>query len=303
MTPEVAEALQAGPFHTALRTAIASSGLGLDRIRHRLELRGITVSTTSLSYWQSGRSRPERAESLAAVTALEDLLDLPPGSLRALLGPKRARGPRSIRGRLPRPDAVLGGEAVRELCDMVPASREHTLDILNQQVVVHVDEGFSESLMELTMLVRARRDGVDRYILLYRGDEGCDIDAIDFKPVRDCSVPNVLRHPDAPVALAEIVFDQSLPQGATHLFEVVVQGPGGRSTGHGNAFRYPVDHYSLQVRFSPDALPRRVYRFAQSSLQRDKRETGDLQMGPGHTVALAEAIPRPGALGIGWDRE
>ena len=301
MTPELAEALRAGPFHTALRIAIQSSGLGLDRIRHRLATRGITVSTTSLSYWQSGRSRPERAESLAAVTALEDLLELPPGSLRALLGPKRARGPRSIRGQLPRPDSVLGGDAVRELCDEVPASREHTLDILSQQVVVHVDSQYQESEFELSMLVRARRDDVDRYVLLYRGDHGCDIDDIEFKPVRDCTVPNVLRHAEAPVALAEIVFDHPLPQGATHLFGIVVQGNGGVSTGHGNAFRYPVDHYSLQIRFSPDAVPRRVYRFAQSSLQRDKRETGDLQLGPGRTVAVAEPVPRPGALGIGWE--
>lgn len=303
MTPELAEALRAGPFHTALRVAIQTSGLGLDRIRHRLAMRGITVSTTSLSYWQSGRSRPERAESLAAVTALEDLLELPAGSLRVLLGPKRARGPRSIRGQLPRPDAVLGGDAVRELCDQVPASREHTLDILSQQVIVHVDSEWQESVFELSMLVRARRDDVDRYILLYRGDEGCDIDDIEFKPVRDCSVPNILRHADAPVALAEIVFDTPLPKGATHLFEIVVQGNGGTSSGHGNAFRYPVDQYSLQVRFAPDAIPRRVYRFAQSSLQREKRETGDLQLGPNRTVALAEPVPRPGALGIGWEIE
>ena len=96
MTPELAEALRAGPFHTALRVAIQTSGLGLDRIRHRLAMRGITVSTTSLSYWQSGRSRPERAESLAAVTALEDLLELPAGSLRT-----RPDGGMSVWARLP----------------------------------------------------------------------------------------------------------------------------------------------------------------------------------------------------------
>ena len=99
------------------------------------------------------------------------------------------------------------------------------------------------------------------------------------------------------MALAEIVFDTPLPKGATHLFEIVVQGNGGTSSGHGNAFRYPVDQYSLQVRFAPDAIPRRVYRFAQSSLQREKRETGDLQLGPNRTVALGRAGAEAGSTG------
>lgn len=40
---------------------------------------------TSLSYWQQGARRPQRAESLRAVKALEEVLELPVNSLLRLL--------------------------------------------------------------------------------------------------------------------------------------------------------------------------------------------------------------------------
>ena len=42
---------------------------------------GVRVSLATLSYWQSGRSRPERRESLIALQHLEDVLRVPRGSL------------------------------------------------------------------------------------------------------------------------------------------------------------------------------------------------------------------------------
>jgi len=87
--------LRPEPFPRALRAAITASGLPLDRIRHRLELRGVSISVPTLSHWQSGRRRPERPESLRALAELEQLLSLPPLALRSLLGPPRPRGRKS----------------------------------------------------------------------------------------------------------------------------------------------------------------------------------------------------------------
>jgi hypothetical protein len=64
-------------FSVTLRAAIVASGLPLDRIRHRLQLRNVTVSVPTLSKWQSGSRRPERPESLRAITELEDVLNQP----------------------------------------------------------------------------------------------------------------------------------------------------------------------------------------------------------------------------------
>ncbi|HWD04127.1 MAG TPA: transcriptional regulator [Amycolatopsis sp.] len=84
--------LETGPFADALRAAIRARGLGLDRIRYRLRARGTSLSLATLSHWQSGRCRPERPESLMALRNLEDILHVPPHSLRRLLGPPRSRG-------------------------------------------------------------------------------------------------------------------------------------------------------------------------------------------------------------------
>ncbi|SEF36794.1 hypothetical protein SAMN05421837_111215 [Amycolatopsis pretoriensis] len=88
---ELGHLLAAGPFDVALRAAIRARGLGLDRIRYRLRGRGTTVSLATLSHWQSGRCRPERPESLEALRNLEDILNVPDGSLSKLLGPPRGR--------------------------------------------------------------------------------------------------------------------------------------------------------------------------------------------------------------------
>jgi hypothetical protein len=80
------------PFPRALDQAIASSGLSLDRVRARLARHGVQVSIATLSYWRSGRSRPERRDSLRAVRILEEQFGLSPGSLTELLGPRRPRG-------------------------------------------------------------------------------------------------------------------------------------------------------------------------------------------------------------------
>src|SRR5438876_406767 len=80
------------PFATALRAAIEARGLGLERIRDRLRGHGVSISLATLSYWQSGRSRPERRASMVALGHLENVLELAPGSLVSLLGPPRPRG-------------------------------------------------------------------------------------------------------------------------------------------------------------------------------------------------------------------
>src|SRR2546430_14372472 len=87
----------AGRFSDALRAAIQASGLSLNRIQYRLRERGCGVSSATLSYWQSGRRRPTRHESVLVVSTLEEVLRVPTGTLTALLDPpgvRRRPGPR-----------------------------------------------------------------------------------------------------------------------------------------------------------------------------------------------------------------
>ena len=75
-------AAASGSFADVLRTAIEVRGLGLERIRDRLDAQGISLSVATLSYWQSGRSQPGRKQSIAALPHLEQLLALDQGSLQ-----------------------------------------------------------------------------------------------------------------------------------------------------------------------------------------------------------------------------
>ncbi|PRX50171.1 hypothetical protein B0I33_102290 [Prauserella shujinwangii] len=86
---ELRAVLATGPFADALRAAIRARGLGLERIQYRLRLEGATVSMATLSHWQSGRRRPERRQSLVVLRHLEDVLELPRGSLFRLVSEKR----------------------------------------------------------------------------------------------------------------------------------------------------------------------------------------------------------------------
>src|SRR5690349_20860512 len=94
---ELGQLLRAGPFHLALRAALTARGLPLHRVQHRLAARGIKLGVTSLSYWQQGARRPRRPESLKAVRALEQILELPEGTLLRLLAAPEGAGPESTR--------------------------------------------------------------------------------------------------------------------------------------------------------------------------------------------------------------
>ncbi|MFD5660064.1 hypothetical protein ACFWHX_22630, partial [Streptomyces hirsutus] len=59
-TAKLDSALRGGPFHVALRAAIAARGLPLQRVQHHLSRHGVKVGVTSLSYWQQGARRPPR---------------------------------------------------------------------------------------------------------------------------------------------------------------------------------------------------------------------------------------------------
>lgn len=88
-------------FADGLRAAIAASGYSLEELAARLAEDGNRVSTSSLSAWQSGLSRPVRAASLRALGDLEKMLGVDPGSLAALLAdgePRRRRTPASQGG-------------------------------------------------------------------------------------------------------------------------------------------------------------------------------------------------------------
>lgn len=304
---DLAQILHTGPFHLALRAALAVRGLPLQRVQHHLAHRGIKVGVTSLCYWQQGARRPQRPESLKAVRALEELLQLPGESLIRLLGDPVAgtEGP----GARARPAArsyrslleVSG--AVEQLIAELEAPADGGLHTVGHQERVRIGAGRELAGRESQQVVRAHRDGVDRYLAIHHGDPGCDPERVVVRAGENCRTGRVRRHAGTGVVVAELLFDARLRAGETHLFGYGFEdGTGGVSGEYVRGFSFAGGQYVLQVRFHEDALPVRCRRFAQTAAGAPRGGRSDLTLSGRHrTVHFVEQGVRPGILGIDWD--
>ncbi|MEU9337245.1 hypothetical protein AB0D49_29475 [Streptomyces sp. NPDC048290] len=300
---DLVQMLHTGPFHLALRAALSVRGLPLQRVQHHLAHRGIKVGVTSLSYWQQGARRPQRPESLRAVRALEEVLELPANSLTRLLGEESARSTAE------RP-AARSYRALLEVSATVEellADLESPLDGGLHTVGHHerVGIGPARELLgrDSRHVVRAHRDGVDRYLAIHRGDPGCDPSRVRVTARDNCRTGRVRWHHESGIVVAELLFDAQLRAGETYVFGYGFEdGTGGPSTEYVRGFTYAGGQYVLQVRFDDQALPVRCRRFAQATTGAPRGARTDLTLSGRHrTVHLVEQGVRPGILGIDWD--
>lgn len=296
---ELGNVLHTGPFHAALRAAIRARGLPLDRLRSRLVSRGISIGLSSLSDWQHGHSRPERANSMRAVKALEEILELPPGTLVRLLAARRHGDDAGAR-RQEGLDEHSGPLA--ELLDSLPGSRACDVDVLSYQTRAVVAADRSSPLVHSRLLVRARRGGVDRFVVRYFGDPGCAIDRVVVRPGANCRLGRVRRHPAAPVLVAELLFDEVLGVGDTWVFdEQVFDDSGVECVELGHGFRHAAEQYLAEVRFHPTTLPVECFAFARAGLDAARRRTRTLTLSRYHSVHLVVHDVSAGVVGIGWE--
>ncbi|WP_329115658.1 hypothetical protein [Streptomyces sp. NBC_01465] len=302
---DLAQMLHTGPFHLALRAAIAVRGLPLQRVQHRLASRGIKVGVTSLSYWQQGARRPQRPESLRAVRALEDVLELPGESLLRLLDADGARA------EVERPAArsyrslVESSGAVERLLAELELPKDGGLHTVGQHERVRIGAARELRGRDAEHVVRAHRDGIDRYLAVHRGDPGCDPARVVVRAGENCRTGRVRWDRESGVLVAELLFDARLRAGETYLFGYGFEdGTGGESGEYVRGFSFGGGQYVLQVRFDERALPVRCRRFAQASAGAARGARADLTLSGLHrTVHLVEQGVRPGILGIGWDWE
>lgn len=303
---ELARVLNTGPFHQALRAALSVRGLPLQRVQHHLAHRGIKVGVTSLCYWQQGARRPRRPESLRAVRALEDVLELPAQSLIRLLGADVAaagRGREAPAAPAHRGLAELTGEAERLLAQgPAPRGGLETL-VLQERVRLGADRRLLRR--DALLVVRARRDGVDRFLAVHHGDSGCDPDRMEISALENCRPGRIRRDRAAGTVAAELLFDTALRAGETYVLGYGVEdGTGGPSGACVRAFGGRGGQYLLQVRFGPGALPLRCHRFARAADGTPRGVRTELAVSPRHrTVHLLEQPVRPGTVGIEWEWE
>ncbi|MFD0275327.1 hypothetical protein ACFVHB_15675 [Kitasatospora sp. NPDC127111] len=285
---DLAGGLRAGPFHTALRAAIASRGLALERLSDRLAAAGLRVSVSTLSNWQRGLSRPRRPEGLRAVAALEELLGLPAHSLRGLLDEPAHRG-----RRLPAPapgTPALPASRLRARLD-VPA--DPALDVLAVQDDVTVTEtGWTSTTRTV---VRARRAGVDRHVVLSHVSGPA---LPEIRAGRDCALGRVHADRAAGLIGAELRFG-ALGPGETFAVEHVTTSPEPeRYCGHW--FRTAGQRFDLTVRFAPGLGIRRAHRIWRLDPHRPHRDVAGLRLIDGRLAHFADFDLSPGFHGIRW---
>jgi hypothetical protein len=285
-----------GPFDVALQAAIQARGLTLETLQRRLRERRIHVSLSSLSYWQRGRTRPERADSLRAVRGLERILQLPDNSLITLLRPpdnRPAPAWSSLEETVPGPVRDLLNEiGDRVHGRMVPLS-------LHDRYVIGPTGGLRS--VQTRAVLQAQHPGVDRWVCVYHNELGV---LPDRKNASRCRFGRVRRDEAGAVMASELLFDRPLARGETYLIEYGFgfPAPGPPNTEEGRGFRYPQHEYLLEIEFHPAMVPARCYRTWRPDATARTADETDLRLSSSHTAHVIEfGLQAGGYLGIRWE--
>lgn len=298
------EALRCGPFHAALRLAIAQSGLNLDSLRRRLLAEGHAVSLSTLSYWQRGERRPERPGSVSAVHALERILGVRRSGLVALLGPPRPRGRGARRPAPPlRFEEALGPRP--SLAAMLGDLDAAAVNTRVGHVSMHNDRHFGHDREwkcdRVRRVVTALQDGVDRFVAISVPDTEHEA-APTIRPLSGCRLGRVRTDFSAGVRAAELIFEMPLRAGQRHVFEYECNAGAGSEgiTSWLVCARYPVRELIMRAHFPPQALPARCDHIHRDRHDAPIRELGELPVSASGTVNLVALDVAPGLEGLRW---
>lgn len=293
-------ALRSGPFDAALRAAIDARRLPLDRLRGRLAERGVQIGVTTLSYWQRGLRRPERPDSLRAVTALEDILGLPEHALTVLLGPRRPRGGATR----PAPEfteIIKAPAKLDQLLAELDSPAAGKLHVVSQYDTVRIGPERELARIETLSVVGSKQEGIDRALVIYTVDPGMDVGAVEIRAGEGCRVGRTRSDEAAGAVAAEMLFDRCLRTNDTQLLTYqVITNTRIESREHVTAFRLPADHYILRVAFDQHALPVDAHRFTARSSSGPESERAELTLDSHRSVHLVANDIGPGAVGIRW---
>lgn len=292
----LAETLRYGPFHRALREAIAHRGLSLARLRAHLEQLGVQVGQSTLSYWQRGLRHPEVPRAISTVRALESVLRLPPSSLLDLIGPRTANtyAPRPV-ATWPEPAPLLA------TFDSVPEAARGNADLEVLSVHDTVQLGMHREQRSITtrLVVRAVRQGPDRYLAVHRGDDGSLIENAMVRAGEGCRQGRLRRESASRNLAVEMLFDRRLSAGEEHVFSfTIVDDTGGASPGHHRTFRDTSGSYLVQLSFHRRAMPARCLKQFRASADATPVDVEELVCGLGGVVSAYFGDVGPGIAGI-----
>lgn len=195
-------------FATTLRQALERRRLSLRSVRQSLMDRGHDVSISTLSFWQSGARRPERAASIDIIRELEEILYLDDGQLSDALGPSRR----------------LGRSRARTFADLIELT-EGTADDAEPELLersgslgIYLDaDGMTARSVNRT-LWQARRDGAREATVYYSRDPE-KLKNLDIRGTLGCELVDVALDAERYLLRATLRLHTPLRQGELALTE------------------------------------------------------------------------------------
>lgn len=249
-----AESTSESVFADALRTAITRRRVTLAWLNARLRERGNPVSMATLSYWRSGARRPEGAQSMAAVSCIEQLLQLDEGTLSALIGPSQRIGPFGT------PSFPLNENAIeRAVTEVFTALGEtnpdRARDVTTQSVTLVGADG--NLVSRTTRSIVQSASGLITHIPYVEMTPGLRTPAPNFVAIAGAKVVEEFSHPSGEVHGFNLELESPIDTAQTTLIEWSMEVPDGypamRETGHGVSRQ--CRELLLWTRFHPDAIP------------------------------------------------
>lgn len=282
------------PFHVALRAAIHQRGLTLERLHQRLVEIGTPVSVATLSNWQRGLTRPDNGRSAKAVTALETVLALDEGSLTAMLGGRRARGPR----RPSEHDTSLW--AIEQIRGELGAPADNPADavVVNEELVV--GPGVGQWELRLQARVRSRENALARWFYFYTEEDGA-LPTVHGSPLT--RVGRVVTDESVNTIAVELLFVRPLTRGEMYPLEFTLACPSGGAVPslHGRWVVPGCAALSMTARFEGDYRPRAAYQVTQLDQTAPIVDVAELPLLDGRATHVTLRDPEAAFHGIRWD--
>lgn len=283
-------------FALVFSDAIASSGLTLEALQRRLAEQGLSVGRSTLSYWQNGRRVPTGPTSLTLVARLERILAVPDGTfVNALERPAPIPPGQHF-------EMITTGERVDRLIEEV-GCREALLASDNVGNIVSGTLGPHGELatMRNKLAIRAVED-TDRAPFVHGGELGGDPRLIRVAVLSGGRLGRIGYDEAANIMVGEIIFDQQIRRGETHLFEYLITDPNPiPSDSYYQLLRTARTFMALDMTFHPECLPVRVQEFERLVDSGPDVVARNRMLGADYKVALVRDRARRGVVGLRWD--
>lgn len=291
----------ADEFPSALRSAIDRSGLSLGQISHQLRSRGRPVSVSSISHWQSGRSRPDGPQSLGALAAMEEILGEPPGTLMNRVGPPRQRGRAAQHSEIS--DFVPASDEVRDalatLGFVAPENYPHERFVHQLSVI---DGTSSVQTTTSRIMVRALREGKGRLPAVQVLDENEPNVPPRVIPLEGCSIGRTLAWPERRTYGTEILLDGYLEVGQQAVLAYRMEMTAEEKNVRGMFYTVPrrAHDIMLEIEFRGPGSPKGCERYRRNG---EGESVLPVRLDANDRIQVAESSFGPGLLGLrwGWD--